>query len=546
MEANPSLNGEKKKPKRFFLYNGNVITMDHRLPRAEAVAVDEGWIYRVGNNQNLKGLIERGFTAVDLQGKTLVPGFIDTHCHLELTGLYYTGVKTDSAGSMDDVLQCISDKATKTRKGGWISLYHFDEKKFNDGYIPGRASLDRIAPNHPVIIHHHSNEIISLNSKALRALKIKKRLEGVGLEGGKLTGPVGMPGFIKAMRHYFTGLPYDTISEACITGANIALSNGITTIHPNMGGEFSPQFTWYLINSEHLLPVHAVLWNASSKIGKTLELGLRRVGGCGDLKADGMITQRTGALFEPYSDDPENYGIKNYTQEFWERFIADSHRMGLQIAIHANGSAGIEQVLFAMEKALKRYPRDNHRHRLDHLELPTFNQMARIARQGIIASMLPSFLEPAISGKDLSLVESRIGKRRVLRFHPYRTMTDNGIRLCGGTGTPETPFSPLLGIHMAVNHPNPAERITVQEALEMFTVNGAIAGFEEHEKGSIQRGKLADMVVLSEDPFKISPEKIKYIKAEKTYVSGIAHTPGNIEHPDAYRFGRNLKMLMGI
>lgn len=520
--------------------------MDHRLPRAEAVAVDEGWIYRVGSNRDIKGLIERGFTALDLQGKTLIPGFIDTHCHLELTGLYYTGVKTDNAGTMDDVLQCISDRAAKTRKNGWISLYHFDDKRFNSVGLPDRSALDRVAPNHPVLVHHCSNEIISLNTKALRSLKIKKRLEGAGLEGGKLTGFIGMPGLLKAMRHYFIGLPYDTISEACITGAHIALSNGITTIHPNMGGNLSPQFTWYLINSEHLLPIHAVLWNASSKIGKTLELGLRRVGGCGDLKVDGMIIQGTGALFEPYSDDPENYGTRNYPQEFWNRFIGDSHRMGLQIAIHANGSAGIEQVLFAMEKAIKHYPREDHRHRLEHMELPTQNQMVRIARLGLIASILPSFLGPAISGENLSLIESRIGKKRILRFHPYRTMIDNGIKLCGGSGTPEAPFNPLLGIHMAVNHPNPAERITVQEALEMFTINGAISGFEENEKGTIQRGKLADMTVLSEDPFKIPPKQIKEIKVEKTYVSGVGHTPDNIEHPDGYQFGRNLKLMMGI
>lgn len=542
----PSFYDEKKKSIRFFLYNGNIITMDRRLPKAEAVAVDEGWIYRVGSNQDLKGLIERGFTAIDLQGKTLLPGFIDTHCHLEFTGLFYTGVKTDNAGTMDDILQCISDRAAKTRKGGWISLYQFDEKKINSGRMPGRAELDGVAPNNPVMVHHYSNEVISLNSKAIKALKIKKRLEGAGLEGGHLTGIVGMPGVIKAIRHYFTGLPYDTISEAYLSGAQIALENGVTTIHPTVGGRLAPKFAWYLINTEYLLPVHTILWNASSKIGKTLELGLRRVGGCGDLKADGMINQRTGALFEPYSDDPENYGVKNYPQEFWDRFIGDSHRMGLQIAIHANGSAGIEQVLFALEKAIRHYPRENHRHRLDHLELPTLNQMTRIAHAGIMASVLPSFLGPAISGENLSLIRSGIGERRVARFHPYRSMIDNGIRLCGGSGTPETPFNPLLGIHMAVNHPNPAERLTVQEALEMWTVNGAVAGFEENEKGTIQRGKLADMVILSEDPFEVSPEKIKEIKVEKTIVSGVAHSPGDFEHPDAYRFGRNLKQFMGI
>ncbi len=538
--------GEKDKPERFFFYNGNIITMDHSLPRAEAVAVDEGWIYCVGSNRDLKGLIERGFSAIDLQGRTMVPGFIDTHCHLEFSGLYYTGVKTDNAGTMDDLLQCISDKVSKTRKGGWISLYYFDERKIDSGRIPDRATLDKVAPNHPVLIHHHSNEVISLNSKAIKALKIKKRLEGVGLEGGQLTGFVGMPGTVKAIRHYFKGLPYDIVSEAYIAGAHIALRNGITTIHPTLGGELAPQFAWYLINTEHLLPIHNVLWNASSKIGKTLELGLRRVGGCGDLKADGMINRHTGALFEPYNDDPENYGTRNYSQEFWDRFIGDSHRMGLQIAIHANSSAGIEQVLFAMEKAIKHYPRENHRHRLDLPELPTLNQMIRIARSGIMASVLPSLLEPEISGENLSLIKSRVGEKRALRFHPYRTMIDNGVKLCGGSGSPESPLSPLQGIHMAVNHPNTAERITVQEAMEMFTINGAIAGFEENEKGSIRRGKLADMTILSEDPFEIPPEKIKEIKVEKTYVSGVAHTPEYIEHPDAYRFGRNLKNLIGI
>ena len=542
---NPGLpSNEKEKNSRTVLYNGNIITMDSSLPRAEALAIDRGWIYWVGNNKDYKKFTEKGFTPVDLKGQTVLPGFIDTHCHLEFTGLYLTGVDIERAETLDDVLQCISDTASYTTKGRWINVYNFNESKIKTDRIPDKKTLDKVTSIHPVMIHHFSNEILSLNTKGLRALKVKKKLNGVGLVGGELTGFIHFPAYIRIISRFFKSLPYEIISKACIEGSKFALNNGITTIHPNLGGRSAPESARHLLNTEHLLPVHMVLWNSSGRIGRTLGLGLPRVGGCGDLKADGMLKDKSGALFEPYTDDPKNYGKKFYSQEFWNRFIAESHRMGLQISTHANAEAGIEQVLYAVESALRHYPRKDHRHRIDHLELPTENQMERFAAAQVVISMLPSFLSPSISGKNLEVIKSGIGKTRFNRFHPYKTLIDRGVTICGGSGSPEAPFNPLTAIHNAVNHPNPNERIPVMEALKMFTLNAAYAGFEERERGSINKGKIADIVVLSDDPTKVPQDKIKDIKVREVYVSGVPSKSEVKENSEAYDFGKNLKSVI--
>jgi len=247
-------------------------------------------------------------------------------------------------------------------------------------------------------------------------------------------------------------------------------------------------------------------------------LGLPRIGGC--ISVDGAFESHTAALFEPYEDEPDNYGILNFTQEQISGFVLEAHQAGLQAAFHCEADRAVEQVLHGYERALRVFPRKDHRHRIEHFELPTESQMERAARAGILAAMQPSFL-PAFFFRDgLERYERFLGRARLKRIHPYRTMLSYGVLMAGGSDSPVTQIDPLSGIEAAATHPHADERLTVPEAIKMFTINAAKFAFEEDQKGSIEPGKAADLVVLSEDPFAVDPERIGKISVLMTLVDG--------------------------
>ena len=249
-----------------------------------------------------------------------------------------------------------------------------------------------------------------------------------------------------------------------------------------------------------------VPYNQSMVVKEALDLGLPRIGGC--ICADGAFESHTAALFEPYADEPDNYGTLTYTQEVMSDFILRAHREGLQVAIHCEADRAIEQVLYSYERALRLFPRKDHRHRIEHFEIPTEGQIERAVRAGVVVGMQPSFL-PAFFFRDgVERYEAFLGCARLKRIHPYRSMLSQGLLMAGGSDSPVTRIDPLAGIAAAASHPHTEEALPVIEAIRLFTLNGARFAFEEDEKGSIETGKAADLVVLSEDPCSIAPEKI--------------------------------------
>ena len=252
--------------------------------------------------------------------------------------------------------------------------------------------------------------------------------------------------------------------------------------------------------------MHLVLWEQSADVAEVLRLQLPRFGGCGDLQADGEVGSYTAALFEPYSNRIHCRGFLNYPQEYWDELLrlADGNR--LQFCAHAEGEAGIEAILWAAEKSWEQSGRRDQRHRIEHLELPTMNQLARMAKIGMIASVQPAFME--MGGEELAAFREMYGER-MERLNPFLSIAKLGVVLAGGSDSPVTPYDPLLGIHCALNHPVAAERLPILEALKMFTSNAAYSGFEENFKGSLEPGKLADLVVLSADPCAVLPQHFR-------------------------------------
>jgi predicted amidohydrolase YtcJ len=233
---------------------------------------------------------------------------------------------------------------------------------------------------------------------------------------------------------------------------------------------------------------------------------------------DGAPDSKTAAYFEPYPDDEKNFGVLFYTDEEMAAMVGKAHRAGYQISVHACGARCIEQVLNAYEQVLNNNPREDHRHRIEHFETPSASQLQRAAKAGITASMHPQHTNMAEGYAEF--IRQLIGENMYDRIIPLRSVLDAGVLVAGGSDSPVAPMAPMTAIHDCVNHPNPKHRISLYEALRMFTIDAAGIGFEENLKGTIEKGKLADFVVLSENPYGVLPGKIRDIRVEKTLIGG--------------------------
>jgi hypothetical protein len=227
---------------------------------------------------------------------------------------------------------------------------------------------------------------------------------------------------------------------------------------------------------------------------------------------DGSIGARTAALFEPYTDCPTTNGLLMMDPEDLIEKVTEVHRLGIQVAIHAIGDRAIEYALDAIESAIDAFPRQNHRHRIEHCVIPTLDQIRRIKRLGIIASVQPNF------SAGLKRTAHTIGKERMRRSNPHRLLLDEGITVAFGSDG--IPFNPLYGIDCALNHPIKESRITLEEAIKCYTLNGAFASFEENQKGSVEPGKLADLTILGRDLTEVLQSKVSDVPVSMTIVNG--------------------------
>lgn len=504
---------------RLVITNGNIITMEAPGARVQALAFEDSRIVAVGSNADLQSFVDQGWPVLDFEGQTVLPGFIDTHEHMMLTGLMAAAVHLDEVQDIEQLLEKMARQAQRVPKGSWIRGSYLNEQNLAEKRLPDRRDLDRVCPDHPVFILHATCHMCSFNSQALALIDLPPALDGVDRVSGQPTGVVRDPGILTFVHPAMSSLIAQAEKvEFLQKASDMALDSGITTLHALDGGDLGPGDTHVIWANRDKLPLRIVCYNQSMDLSEVKELELPRVGGC--ICADGAFEAHTAALFEPYADEPDNYGDLTYPQATMDEFILEANRAGLQIAVHCESERSIEQVLWAMEKALRDFPRTGHRHRIEHLELPTYNQIERMARAGIMTGMQPAFIPAFIGQQNMEFYKTLLGTARLDRVHPYRTILDHGIPICGGSDSPVTPYNPLAGIQAAVNHPNADERVTLHEAFEMFTTAAAWSAFEEKEKGTIEPGKLADLVVLSADPFAVDPSQIAGINISRVFVGG--------------------------
>jgi predicted amidohydrolase YtcJ len=499
------------------LRHANVITMNPQQPRAEALAVRDGRIVAVGAWEDVAPQAE-GLSALDLTGQTVLPGLIDTHAHFLWTALSLAALDVSSANDHPSLQAAIRQTVADVPPGELIFGMGFTEYALDtEGFSPIIKALDAAAPDNPVYLIGVTGHASAVNSRALELLALADDTPGVmrdasGRPNGLLSDKANNLAGDRYSQSFGAGEKATELIDLVIEKAH---SVGITTLHALEGGltgrdEAVNEF----LAAMPALPLRFVLYYQTMDVDQVVELGLPRIGGC--IFLDGDVGPHTAALSEPYADDPECYGTLYHSQEEIDAFVLKAHKAGLQVDMHAVGDAAVEQALNAYEAALAAHPRDDHRHRVEHCEVIREDQIQRAQWLGVALAIQPPFNHYWPHTEYCP----RLGEERAGKATPVRTLMRPGLLVAGGSDSTVTPLGPLIGVHAAVNHSNPAERVSVQQALELYTINAARIGFTEVDRGSLEVGKLGDLVVLAEDPFQVAPGHIKDIDVQMTVIGG--------------------------
>jgi predicted amidohydrolase YtcJ len=499
------------------LQNGKIRTMCQESKEVTAAAIINGRIIRTGTGQEIQRYIGENTEVIDLKGKTVLPGFIDSHVHLTQTGLDLMGVDTSKYSRFDDVLSAIEALAKKTAPGNWIRCYAFKEHNYSENRMLTRFDIDKLGIPNPVFISRVDAHSCTVNTIGLQRLNIPDDIQGIDKTGNELTGILRGNANSYARKTVTDSIDDETRIEGLKLACDRALKVGITSIHAMEGGNlFNEKDVPVLVRHKDNLPVSVTVFHQVIDVDKVISEGLSRIGGC--IPFDGSLGSYTAALSQPYADKPETRGILYYSDEEVEDFVLKAHTNNIQITGHAIGDRAIIQLLNAYEKALDYYPRSDCRHRVEHFSVTNDYILEKARELGIIISAQPVF--DYYNQKGGNTNGKRLGELRNKNVFPFKTMADIGLVVCGGSDSSVTPMNPLLGIHSAVNHSLPEQRVSVYDAVKMFTINAAYAVFEEKERGTIEPGKWADMVILDKDIFDIPENEILGANVAATMAKG--------------------------
>jgi predicted amidohydrolase YtcJ len=516
--------------------NGKVITVNEKDEITEAVAVRDGKILRVGSNDYVQEVKGESTDVHDLEGLPLLPGLIDSHMHPGSYGVFWVrGVSCGpDVASMEELLERIEGKADATPKGRWILGYTLDDVKL--GRYPTREELDSVCPDNPLYIQRRDGHIGVVNSLALKAGGITRDTPDPPHgkidrdEGGEPTGvlreaakdivykempPYTVEEYVEGLRHVFDEF----------------ISLGLTTIHASMtdSKEFRAMQRLRAAGDLRLrVCVHAS-GREEGMLESLILAGIQTPFGDDWLKLteiewvfDTSTSGRTAAYYSPYVGEPDNFGILLYDQEDITDRVTRAHKAGLRVGLDGIGDRGIDRALDAIEAALKEDPREDHRHRIEHCCYVPPPIQERLKTLGVIDASANGFLH------DLGdAYRANRGEKQMRWMWPHRTLIDHGIPAPAHSDCPVCSPNPWLGIYGLVTRKSSGgqvlyadEGITPLEAIKAYTIDGAYSAWEEETKGSIEPGKIADLIVVDRDPMTIPPEELKDVKTVMTVVDG--------------------------
>ena len=517
--------------------NGNIWTVDRALPRAAAVAAKDGKILAVGTGATIKKYIGPSTSVVDLKGRLMLPGFIDDHAHFMSGGFQLQNVDLRDAKSEAEFARRIEARAEEYPER-WVTGGDWDHDNWPGGKLPTKEMIDQFTPSTPVFVNRYDGHMALANSYVLKLARITK--DSPDPPGGTIVkDPVtGDPtGVLKdeAMNAVYRLVP-DPSGSQMLEAARLALAEarkyGVTSIHDVSSWADVDTYKALKASGELTARFHCRLPIAD--LDNIIKHGVKATTGdewirLGSLKAfaDGSLGSSTALFFDPYISDPSTRGLATDIVQDGrlEKWALAADKAGLQLSIHAIGDSANSLVLDIFEKIVKSNPAWDRRFRIEHAQHIHPKDFQRFARLGVIASA-----QPYHAIDDGRWAEGRIGHERCRTTYPFRTFLDTKVKLCFGSDWTVAPINPLLGIYAAVTRRTtdganpkgwfPEQKISVQEAIEAYTINNAYAAFEENEKGSITTGKLADFVVLSDDILTIDPVAIERVQVKMTVVDG--------------------------
>ena len=519
--------------------HANIYTVDRQHPKAEAVAVIGDRIVAVGSVAEIDPWRGSESRVIDAHGKLLMPGFNDAHVHFTDGGAALAEVQLNDATSAEEFKRRIATQAAKTAKGEWVLGGDWDETKWSSRQQPTAALIDDVTRSIPVFLSRYDGHQGLANSAAMKLARISAETPDV--PGGVIVRDAsGTPtGIFKdaAQALIFKAIPpasHDQRLAAAKRALAYAASVGVTSVQ-HMSAEYADVEVYSeLLEQGHLT---TRIYCAPLETGwqDQAKLGVRRAWGSSYLRlgavkgfADGSIGSRTAALFEPYTDEPNNRGILSaemHPPEAMRERLVKADGVGLQLRVHAIGDRAISMILDMFDAIQKANGYHDQRMTIEHAQHVAPEDFERFAKLHVIASM-----QPYHAIDDGRWVEARIGRERARTSYAWRSFLDHGVRLAFGTDWDVAPLDPVLGLYAAVTRATldgknpegwiPEQKITLAEAVEAYTLGSAFAEFQEKEKGSITPGKLADMVILSGNIFDMKPESIRNVKVETTIVGG--------------------------
>jgi predicted amidohydrolase YtcJ len=524
---------ERTEP-NLILYNGNLWTVSPRQPRAQAAAISGGRFLAVGSNEEVLALAAGSAKKVDLGGKAVLPGFIDAHSHPAEAGLDHLRMVDCDLRSITDILAALRKRAAQTPPGQWVLGFKYDDTKTSDGRPLTREDLDGAVPDHPVFVEHRGGHTAWVNSLAFKSAKIDQntpdpaggkydhdpatgRLNGHIRENAKTVFQLLIP----------SNFTRDDHREGVKLISKMMSRTGITSV-TDAGGTPDDLRAYQDARDSGDLSLRVYCHIYHSFIDQVLAAGVKtglgdewvRVGAQKAL-CDGSISERTARLSQPYVGRPGDYGILVTPEDQLYEISRKAHAAGWQLGTHANGDIAIDITLRVYERLQREMPRRNPRFRLEHCTVVNDALVQRIKALGAIPTPFSTYVY--YHGEKMK----EYGPERLNNMFALRSFIDAGIRPTQASDYPPGPFEPMMALQSEVTRTDikgsvwgPKQKITLEEAIRVGTMHGAYASYEEDLKGSIEPGKLADLVVLGKDPFKTDPSELINIPVERTMVGG--------------------------
>jgi predicted amidohydrolase YtcJ len=538
------------------LLNGKIVTADHNFTIADAVAISKDKIVAVGTNSQLRRLIGSKTRTIDLQGKTVIPGLIDSHLHPESASLSELDEEIPDVHTLDQLLTWIKGQTMKKDKGKWIIFPKFFSTRLIEMRQPTLTELDSVAPGHPVFLDGSFGGMI--NSNAMKLSDITYKTDHPGIIKDRKTG---LPtGFIRSSAFNLLRIPqkktlsYQENQDALREMLKRYNRYGITSLFSG-AGDFESVKMYQDMSDKKILTARIyqnILLQTEGKITKESVFGelkkYQNITGYGDewvrigsLKVllDGGILTGTAYLQEPWGEkaggifgieDPSYHGVINYSREELLAIVSVANEFNWSFTAHATGDGSVNLLLDVFNEVNRSKSIKEKRFSIIHGNFFSKDAIQQMSELGVYANMQPAWFY-----KDADAMESILGKERIRTFHPYKSMLDAGVMINGGSdhmvkwdaNTSINPYNPFLAMWTMVTRETergsiigPSEAVTREQALKMYTINNAFASFEESLKGSIEPGKLADMAIITDDILTCPVDKIKDIESVMTIVGG--------------------------